>query len=108
MSDPHHQTGASAAAAAGRAAGGRRKCQCTSSAGKTHKCHPGAHGRAARLCLHFGKLHHPTDEDTCSSGRHSPADFTAVCSVEALGLCGAVAAAQLSSGGVKGQRNQRR
>lgn len=96
MPDPHHQAGVAAAAAAGRPVGGSGECQCSSSAGKTHQCHLGAHGRAAGLCFHLGQLHHPLDEDPSSGGRHCPADLAAVHPVEAVGLCGAVAAVQLS------------
>lgn len=94
--DPHHQAGAAAATAAGRPVGGSGERQCSSPAGQTHQRHPGAHGRAAGLCLHFGQLHHPSDEDPSPGGRHRPADSAAVHPVEAVGLCGAVAAAQLS------------
>ena len=97
MSDPHHQAGAAATAAAGGPAGGSGECQRSSSAGQTHQRHPGAHGRAAGVCLHLGQLHHPTDEDPGPGGRHRPPDLAAVRPVEALGLPGAVAAAQLSS-----------
>lgn len=95
--DPHHQAGAAAATAAGGPVGGSGERQCSSSAGQTHQHHPGAHGRAAGLCLHHGQLHHPADEDPSPGGRHRPADLAAVRPVEAVGLCGAVAASQLSS-----------
>lgn len=97
MPDPHHQAGAAAAAAAGRPVGGSGERQCTSSAGKTDQHHPGAHGRTAGLRLHLGQLHHPADEDPSPGGHHRPANLAAVHPVEAVGLCGAVAAAQLSS-----------
>lgn len=97
MPDPHYQAGASAATAAGCAAGGSGERQRSSSAGKTHQCHLGSNGRTAGLRLHFGQLHYPTDEDPSPGGRHRPAHLAAVHPVEAVGLCGAVAAAQLSS-----------
>lgn len=96
MPDPHHQAGVAAAAAAGRPVGGGGERQCSRSAGETHQRHPGAHGRAAGLCLHLGQLHHPADEDSSPGGHHSPADLVAIYYVEAVGLCGDVAAAQLS------------
>lgn len=94
--DAHHQAGAAAATAAGCAVGRSGERQCSSSAGQTHQRHPGTHGCAAGLRLHSGQLHHSTDEDPSPGGRHRPADLAAVCPVEAVGLCGAVAAAQLS------------
>lgn len=95
--DPNHQAGAAAATAAGCSAGGSGERQCSSSAGQTHQRHPSAYGSAAGLRLHFGQLHHPADEDPSPRGGHRPADLAAVRPVEAVGLCGAVAAAQLSS-----------
>lgn len=95
--DPHHQAGAAAAAAAGRPVGGSGERQCSSSAGQTHQRHPGAHGCAAGLRLHPGQLHHPADEDPSPGSGHRPADPAAVRPVEAVGLCGAVATAQLIS-----------
>lgn len=105
VSDPHHQAGAAAAAAASRPAGGSGERQRSSTAGKTHQRHPGAHGRAAGLRLHPGQLHHPADEDPRPGGLHRPADPAAVRPVEAVGLCGAVAAAQLSSQLSEGDSN---
>lgn len=96
MPDPHHQAGAAAAAAAGCPVRRSGECQRSSSAGEAHQRHPGAHGRAAGLRLHSGQLHHPSDEDPGPRSRHRPADIAAVRAVEAVGLCGAVAAAQLS------------
>ena len=97
MPDPHHQAGAAAAAAAGRPVGGSGERQRPSSAGQTHQRDPCAHGRVAGVRLHPGQLHHPADEDPSPGGRHRPADLAAVRPVEAVGLRGAVAAAQLSS-----------
>lgn len=95
MPDSHHQAGAAAAAAAGRPVGGSGERQRARSAGKTHQRHPGADGRAAGVRLHLGQLHHAADEDAGPGGLHRPADLAAVRPVEAVGLCGAVAAAQL-------------
>lgn len=97
MPDPHHQAGAAAATAAGRPVGGSGERQRSSSAGQTHQHHPGAHGRPAGLRLHPGQLHHPADEDQSPGGCHRAADLAVVRPVEAVGLCGDVAAAQLSS-----------
>lgn len=97
VSDPHYQAGAAAAAATGGPAGGSGERQRSSPAGEAHQRHPGAHGRAACLRLHLGQLHHAVDEDPSQGGRHSPAEPVAVHPVEALGLFGAMAAAQLSS-----------
>lgn len=95
--DPHHQTGAAAAAAAGCAVRRSGERQCSSSAGEAHQHHPGADGSVAGLCLHFGQLHYTSDENPSPGSRHCTADFAAVHPVEAVGLCGAVAAAQLNS-----------
>lgn len=107
MSDPHHQAGAAAATAAGGPAGGSGERQRSSSAGQTHQRHPGADGRAAGLRLHPGQLHHPADEDPSPGCHHRPADLAAVRPVEAVGLCGAVAAAKLSSPHPPPERLQR-
>lgn len=96
LPDPHHQAGVAAATAAGGPARGSGERQRSSSAGQTHQRHPGAHGRAAGLRLHFGQLHHPADEDPGPRSRHRPADLAALRALEAVGFCGAVAAAQLS------------
>lgn len=94
--DPHHQAGAAAAAATGGSAGGSGERQRPRSPGEAHQRHPGAHGRAPGLRLHFGQLHHPADEDPSARGRHRAAGLAAVHPVEAVGFCGVVVVAQLN------------
>lgn len=95
--DPRHQTGASAAAAAGGSAGGSGERQRSSAPGETHQHHPGPHGRAPGLCLHPGQLYNPADEDSSPGRGHHAADPASVHPVEAVGLFGAVGAAQLKT-----------
>lgn len=95
MPDAHHQAGVAAATAAGGPAGGRGERQRPRAAGQTHQRHPSAYGRAAGVRVHVGQLHHAADEDAGAGGRYRSAHRAAFCFMEALGLCGSLAYAQL-------------